>query len=73
MPEWKAREGLPRGVRCFVPFQDPENVGAVIRSAVAFGAVPIVLLAEAANPCHPKSIRASGGMVFKANLLRDRQ
>ena len=44
-------------------------MGAVIRSAVAFGAAGIIMLAEAANPYHPKSVRASGGAVFRARLL----
>ncbi len=69
IPNWTPSDGLPEGCTLFVPFQDPENVGAVIRSAVAFGVTGIVLLAEAANPYHPKAIRASGGMVFRANLL----
>jgi tRNA G18 (ribose-2'-O)-methylase SpoU len=53
-----------------VPFQDPENVGALIRSAVAFQADHVVLLAECAHPFHPKALRASGGAVLGAPLLQ---
>ncbi len=53
-----------------VPFQDPVNVGAVIRSALGFGVKKILLLREAANPFHPKSVRASSGAVFRAELFR---
>ena len=59
-----------KGCTLLIPFQDPANVGAVVRSAAAFGVRHIVLLQEAANPFHPKSIRASGGAVFKVLFFR---
>jgi tRNA G18 (ribose-2'-O)-methylase SpoU len=65
---WRPEDGFAPGCSVLVPFQDPENVGAVIRSAVAFGATNVVLLAEAAHPFHPKALRASGGAVFLAEL-----
>ena len=67
--KWHPDEGLPPGCSVLVPFQDPENVGAVVRSAVAFGVNHIILLSESANPFHPKALRASGGAVLKADLL----
>ncbi|MFH1532471.1 MAG: TrmH family RNA methyltransferase [Pseudomonadota bacterium] len=53
-----------------IPFQDPVNVGAVIRSAAALGAAGAVLLPGASSPWHPKAIRASAGAVFSVPLFR---
>jgi 16S rRNA (guanine527-N7)-methyltransferase len=68
MPEWDDDAPWPPGCTLFVPFQDPENVGAVIRSAAAFGAARVVLLREAAHPFHPKSARAAGPALFQVPL-----
>jgi len=57
-------------VMLLIPFQDPSNVGAVIRSAAAFGFHAIVLLAEAALPFHPKSIRAGGTAIFEVDYFK---
>jgi 16S rRNA (guanine(527)-N(7))-methyltransferase RsmG len=65
---WDPVEGFPEGCSLLVPFQDPENVGSVIRSAAAFGARQVILLAESAHPFHPRAIRASGGAVFSVRL-----
>jgi 16S rRNA (guanine(527)-N(7))-methyltransferase RsmG len=71
VPEgWRPEAGLISGCSLLVPFQDPENVGAVVRAAVAFDVDRIVLLAESANPFHPKAIRASAGTVFSARLFK---
>jgi 16S rRNA (guanine(527)-N(7))-methyltransferase RsmG len=66
---WNPQEGLPDGCSLLVPFQDPENVGAIIRTAAAFDVNRIILLAESANPFHPKAVRASSGTVFSARLF----
>jgi tRNA G18 (ribose-2'-O)-methylase SpoU len=58
---WTPDEGFPQGCSLLVPFQDPENVGAVIRSAAAFGVSQVILLAESAHPYHPRALRAAAG------------
>ena len=68
IPPWDY--SLEEGCNLLIPFQDPANVGAVIRSAVGFGVRRIILLSEAAHPFHLKAIRSSGGAVFRASLLR---
>ncbi len=70
MPGWSAADPWPQGCTLFVPFQDPENVGAVIRSAAAFGVARVVLLREAAHPFHPRSSRAAGPALFQVPLWR---
>ena len=70
MPEWSDADDWPLGCTLFVPFQDPENVGAVVRSAAAFGVARVVLLREAAHPFHPKSARAAGPALFQVPVLQ---
>lgn len=68
-PRWDPADKGPVGCTLLLPFQDPENVGTVIRSAVAFGVTRVVVLEEGAHPFHPKAVRASSGAVLGAPLL----
>lgn len=68
IPDWDG--SLAPGCNLLIPFQDPANAGSVIRTAAAFGVERIVMLREAANPWHPRSVRASSGAVFGAPLFR---
>jgi tRNA G18 (ribose-2'-O)-methylase SpoU len=63
-PLWSI-DKWPPGCTLCIPFQDPVNVGAVIRSAAAFGVSRIVVLKEAAHPFLPKSARAAGSALFR--------
>lgn len=60
--------GVPQALGNFVVVldgvQDPGNVGALIRSTLAFGADALVLTNDCAEPYSPKVIRASAGLVF---------
>ncbi len=67
---WRPEHGFADGLSVLIPFQDPENVGAVIRSAVAFGAGQVILLGECAHPYHPKALRSSGGAALHAPLFQ---
>ncbi len=49
---------------------DPGNVGAVLRSARAFGASSVALGPDTADPYGPKAVRASMGAVFAVPLAR---
>ncbi|MFH1998847.1 MAG: 16S rRNA (guanine(527)-N(7))-methyltransferase RsmG [Planctomycetota bacterium] len=68
MPAWTPETEPVPGCTLFVPFQDPENVGSVIRSAAAFGVARVVLLQEAAHPLLPKACRAAGTSLMKVPL-----
>jgi TrmH family RNA methyltransferase len=50
--------------------QDPGNVGAVARSAAAFGADALVLLPGSANPFAPKAMRGSAGACLRIPICR---
>jgi tRNA(Leu) C34 or U34 (ribose-2'-O)-methylase TrmL len=62
-------EAWPPGCTLCIPFQDPANVGSVIRAAAAFGVSRVVILKEAAHPFHPKAVRAAGGNIFRMPML----
>ena len=49
------------GLEIFCALGDPANVGALLRSAAAFGATRVVLLKESASPFHPKATLAASG------------
>jgi len=68
-PSWEAGS-RSKGCTLLIPFQDPSNVGAVIRSAAAFGVTNLVMLKEAAHPFHYKSTRAGGSALLRV-LISD--
>lgn len=61
---------LVPGCNPVIPFQDPVNVGAAVRSCAAFGITAVILTKDAANPYHPKAVRASSGAVFNMRFMR---
>jgi TrmH family RNA methyltransferase len=62
----------PAGPRCVALWgvRDPGNVGAVLRSALAFGADSVVLGPGSADPYGPKAVRASMGALFAMPVAR---
>lgn len=61
---------LSEGERAILLYslRDPGNLGAVIRSAVAFGVNHIVLTDDCADIYNPKTIRAAMGTLFKVKI-----
>jgi TrmH family RNA methyltransferase len=60
----------PDGLEILCPLGDPANVGALIRSAEAFGVSKFILSQESANPFLPKSVKASSGSVLRMPLFK---
>lgn len=63
-------ESAPQGLEVLLPVGDPKNLGALIRTCLAFEVQKIILLEESAHPFLPQSIKASAGSVFKAPLFK---
>jgi RNA methyltransferase, TrmH family len=62
----------PLGPLCVYLYgvHDPGNVGAILRSAEAFGASCVVLGKGSADPFSPKAVRASMGAIFAVPVAR---
>jgi RNA methyltransferase, TrmH family len=63
LPVWEPQP--PTGLELVLSLQNPSNLGAVLRSADAFGVKKVILLKECAFPFHPKAVRASSGSCFR--------
>ena len=50
--------------------RDPSNLGAIFRSASAFGTDTIILSMDCADPYNSKTVRAAMGALFRLNVLR---
>lgn len=68
LSNWK--NSKPEGLSLIVALSDPGNLGALLRSAEAFGAQQVILSQESCSPFLPKSIRASSGACFRLPLLK---
>jgi TrmH family RNA methyltransferase len=67
---WAPRAGGPLCVYLH-GVHDPGNVGAVLRSAEAFGASAVVLGPGSADPFGPKAVRASMGAIFGVPVAKE--
>ncbi|HVK62555.1 MAG TPA: TrmH family RNA methyltransferase [Bdellovibrionales bacterium] len=60
----------PVGLEILCALGDPSNVGALLRSAAAFGASKVILLKESASPFHPKAVRGASATTLITKLER---
>lgn len=63
-------ETTPEHSQLVTALGDPANLGALLRSAEAFGLKTVVLLKESSHPFHPKSLRASAGSALRLQFRR---
>ncbi len=71
--ERPARHAVPDGARLVVAVEDlvdVDNLGSIVRNAVAFGASALLLSPRAADPFYRKAIRVSLGGVFALPVIR---
>tara|TARA_R110000824_G_scaffold118960_18_gene272481 strand:- start:3199 stop:4005 length:807 start_codon:yes stop_codon:yes gene_type:complete len=60
----------PQGLELVVALGDPNNLGALMRSAAAFSAKKIILMPDAAHPFHPKALRAGANAQLVLELAK---
>lgn len=66
----EASEIMPKFILALDHLADPSNLGAILRSAEAFGAKTIFLSEGSVDLYSPKSIRAAMGSAFRVNVQK---
>lgn len=65
---WKTAPDLAERVMLLESVRDPSNLGAIIRSAAAFGVDRLILSADCADIYNAKTVRASMGTLFSQRI-----
>ena len=65
----KEEEISSNNVMMFDNIQDPVNVGTLIRSALAFNCLDVILSNDTVDIYNDKVIRSSQGAIFKVNII----
>ena len=74
-PDWtwthilQSHRETPPLLLVLASLQDPGNLGAILRSAEAFGATGVLTLPGTVSAWNPKAVRSSAGSVFRVPLL----
>ena len=58
----------PQGLELVCALSDPNNLGALVRSAAAFNVSRLILMPECAHPFHPRALRAGSNAIFELQL-----
>ncbi len=58
----------PKGLELIIALQDPANLGALLRSADAFGVRRVILTKESASPYLPKALKAASLSTFRLDI-----
>ena len=56
-------------ILCLYSVRDPGNLGAIVRSAAAFGTDTLILSNDCADVYNPKTLRAAMGSLFKLRIF----
>lgn len=72
IPEWDPElwQQTTGQVALLDAVQSPQNVGAIVRNAAAFGVSALILLPGSADPTHPEVLRASSGYALDVPIFR---
>jgi RNA methyltransferase, TrmH family len=69
-PRWHTQPSKAGMVLVLEDIRDPGNLGTILRTAEAAGAVGIVLGGDCCDPYSPECVRASTGSIFSAAISR---